>query len=212
MPGSESGYCLKEARAGVNASRALIEMIDAARSGVNASRALIEMIDAARSIARAGRARPKMHFRPAERVAQQILPRSLAPQRLWAPCPNETAAESPCKKKPHASGEVLTRGRMARLGWGMNARQYSRHDERQTDCSAIKTNRPSSRPTAVLLSLGDVAPFEWECAIKNRMDGAREAADFIKRRLIEVSQSSFEDFIDQEADRSAINRALGIGA
>ena len=54
------------------------------------------------------------------------------------------------------------------------------------------------------------AVLEWECAIKNRMDGAREGAEFIKRHLIEVSRSSFEDFIDQGADRRAINRALGI--
>jgi hypothetical protein len=38
---------------------------------------------------------------------------------------------------------------------------------------------------------------------------AREGAEFIKKRLIKVSESSFEDFIDQEADRSAVNRALG---
>jgi hypothetical protein len=52
--------------------------------------------------------------------------------------------------------------------------------------------------------------LEWECAIKNRVDSAREGADFIKKHLIKVSESSFEDFIDQGADRSAMNRALGI--
>jgi hypothetical protein len=30
------------------------------------------------------------------------------------------------------------------------------------------------------------------------------------KHLIKVSESSFEDFIDQAADRSAVNRALGI--
>lgn len=54
------------------------------------------------------------------------------------------------------------------------------------------------------------AVLEWECAIKNREDGAREGAEFIKKHLIKVSESSFEDFIDQGADRSAVNRALGI--
>ena len=52
--------------------------------------------------------------------------------------------------------------------------------------------------------------LEWECAIKNRDDGAREGAEFIKKHLIEVSQSTFEDFIDQGADQSAVKRALGI--
>jgi hypothetical protein len=42
------------------------------------------------------------------------------------------------------------------------------------------------------------------------VDSAREGADFIKKHLIKVSESSFEDFIDQGADRSAMNRALGI--
>ena len=56
------------------------------------------------------------------------------------------------------------------------------------------------------------AVLEWECAIKNREDGAREGAEFIKKHLIEVSQSSFEDFIDQGADQSAVKRALGIEA
>jgi sugar phosphate isomerase/epimerase len=56
------------------------------------------------------------------------------------------------------------------------------------------------------------AVLEWECAIKNRDDGAREGAEFIKKHMIEVSQSTFEDFIDQGADQSAVNRALGIEA
>ena len=54
------------------------------------------------------------------------------------------------------------------------------------------------------------AVLEWECAIKNREDGAREGAEFIKKHMIKVSEGSFEDFIDQGADRSAVNRALGI--
>ncbi len=54
------------------------------------------------------------------------------------------------------------------------------------------------------------AVLEWECAIKNRFDGAKEGAEFINRHLIKVSESTFEDFIDQGADLSAVNRALGI--
>ena len=55
------------------------------------------------------------------------------------------------------------------------------------------------------------AVLEWECAIKNRDDGAREGAEFIAKQLIKVSQSNFDDFIDQGADKSAVNRALGLG-
>ncbi len=54
------------------------------------------------------------------------------------------------------------------------------------------------------------AVLEWECAIKNKVDGAREGAEFIKKHLIKVSESSFEDFADQKADLGAVNRALGI--
>ena len=57
---------------------------------------------------------------------------------------------------------------------------------------------------------GSWAVLEWECAIKNKLDGAREGAEFIRRHMIKVSESSFEDFIGQGADLSAVNRALGI--
>jgi len=54
------------------------------------------------------------------------------------------------------------------------------------------------------------AVLEWECAIKHREDGAREGAPFIADHIIRVSESTFDDFIDQGADTSAVNRALGI--
>ncbi|WP_421726240.1 sugar phosphate isomerase/epimerase family protein [Bauldia sp.] len=54
------------------------------------------------------------------------------------------------------------------------------------------------------------AVLEWECAIKNSEDGAREGATFIADHIIRVSEGSFEEFIDQGADRSAIDRALGL--
>ena len=43
------------------------------------------------------------------------------------------------------------------------------------------------------------------------MDGAREGAPFIAKHMIEVSATTFDDFIDQGADKSAVNRALGLG-
>ncbi len=54
------------------------------------------------------------------------------------------------------------------------------------------------------------AVLEWECAIKDRMDGAREGAKFIADHLIRVSQSTFDDFIDQGASDKAVKRALGL--
>lgn len=54
------------------------------------------------------------------------------------------------------------------------------------------------------------AVLEWECAIKDRMDGAREGAKFISDHLIKVSQTNFDDFIDQGASDKAVKRALGL--
>jgi sugar phosphate isomerase/epimerase len=54
------------------------------------------------------------------------------------------------------------------------------------------------------------AVLEWECAIKNSMDGAREGAEFIAQHIIKVSESSFEDFIGQGADTSVARRSLGL--
>ena len=56
------------------------------------------------------------------------------------------------------------------------------------------------------------AVLEWECAIKNRDDGAREGAPFIQKHLIKVSETTFDDFIDQGADREAVRRALGLNS
>jgi sugar phosphate isomerase/epimerase len=54
------------------------------------------------------------------------------------------------------------------------------------------------------------AVLEWECAIKHRDQGAREGAEFIARHLIDVSDTTFDDFIDQGAGKSAVARALGL--
>ena len=52
--------------------------------------------------------------------------------------------------------------------------------------------------------------LEWECALKNAVDGAREGAEFIARHIIKVSEASFEAFIDQGADKAAVRQALGL--
>ena len=52
--------------------------------------------------------------------------------------------------------------------------------------------------------------LEWECAIKNSIDGAREGAEFIAAHIIKVSTGSFDDFIGQGADNSVARRSLGL--
>ena len=54
------------------------------------------------------------------------------------------------------------------------------------------------------------AVLEWECCIKNRLDGAREGAEFIRKHMIAVSQSAHDDFIAQAADLAAVRRSLGL--
>lgn len=35
---------------------------------------------------------------------------------------------------------------------------------------------------------------EWECALKNAEDGAREGAEFVKAHIIRVTEKAFDDF------------------
>ena len=51
------------------------------------------------------------------------------------------------------------------------------------------------------------AVLEWECALKNQEDGAREGAEFIKNHLIRVTDKAFDDFAGTATD-AAFNRAL----
>jgi sugar phosphate isomerase/epimerase len=57
---------------------------------------------------------------------------------------------------------------------------------------------------------GSWAVLEWECAIKDRLDGAREGAEFIKKHMIKVSASAHDDFIEQSADQTAVKKSLGL--
>jgi sugar phosphate isomerase/epimerase len=51
------------------------------------------------------------------------------------------------------------------------------------------------------------AVLEWECAIKNSEDGAKEGAEFIKDHIIRVTEKAFDDFASTGSD-DAFNRAL----
>ncbi len=54
------------------------------------------------------------------------------------------------------------------------------------------------------------AVLEWECAIKNQEDGAREGAEFIKNHIIRVTDKAFDDFAASGADASFNRSLLGI--
>ncbi|HEX9793525.1 MAG TPA: sugar phosphate isomerase/epimerase [Planctomycetota bacterium] len=55
------------------------------------------------------------------------------------------------------------------------------------------------------------AVLEWECAYKDGSVGAREGARFIKDHIIEVAESSFDDFAASGVDEEMNKRVLGIG-
>lgn len=38
------------------------------------------------------------------------------------------------------------------------------------------------------------AVLEWECCLKNQLDGAKEGAEFISKNIIKVSERGFDDF------------------
>ncbi len=54
------------------------------------------------------------------------------------------------------------------------------------------------------------AVLEWECALKNQEDGAREGAEFIKNHIIRVTDKAFDDFAASNADASFNHTLLGI--
>jgi sugar phosphate isomerase/epimerase len=54
------------------------------------------------------------------------------------------------------------------------------------------------------------AVLEWECAIKNAEDGAREGAAFIDAHIIRVTEKAFDDFAAGGTDEAANRRMLGL--
>jgi sugar phosphate isomerase/epimerase len=54
------------------------------------------------------------------------------------------------------------------------------------------------------------AVLEWECALKNSEDGAREGAQFIKDRIIHVTEKAFDDFAGANFNDELNRNFLGI--
>lgn len=54
------------------------------------------------------------------------------------------------------------------------------------------------------------AVMEWECALKNSVDGATEGAEFIKKHIIKVTERAFDDFAASGADDNFNKEILGI--
>jgi sugar phosphate isomerase/epimerase len=54
------------------------------------------------------------------------------------------------------------------------------------------------------------AVMEWECALKNPIDGATEGAKFIKDHIIRVTEKAFDDFASAGADENLNKLVLGL--
>lgn len=54
------------------------------------------------------------------------------------------------------------------------------------------------------------ATLEWECCLKDKEDGAREGAEFIKQHIIQVTDKTFDDFAAAPVSQSQINQLLGL--
>jgi sugar phosphate isomerase/epimerase len=54
------------------------------------------------------------------------------------------------------------------------------------------------------------AVLEWECAIKDAGQGAREGAPFIREHIIQVTEKAFDDFAGGAVDEGLLKRVLGI--
>lgn len=54
------------------------------------------------------------------------------------------------------------------------------------------------------------AVLEWECALKNPEDGAKEGAEFINSYIIRTTEKAFDDFAGTGADEKLNRKILGI--
>lgn len=89
------------------------------------------------------------------------------------------------------------------LGWKERAGRFRSLGDGQIDFARIfsQLTRYGYAGWAVL---------EWECALKDPEQGARESAPFIARHLITPSAKAFDDFAGGRVDRAALRAQLGL--
>ena len=72
-------------------------------------------------------------------------------------------------------------------GWAERAGRFRSLGDGQVDFGAIFSRLAQH-------DYAGWAVLEWECCLKHPEDGAREGADFIRRRIIRVADRAFDDF------------------
>jgi len=103
--------------------------------------------------------------------------------------------------------ELCCDGRVGVYGgyqnWSERAGRFRSLGDGQTDFVSIFTKMAK-------YDFPGWAVLEWECAFKDNLVGAAEGAVFIADHIIEVAQSSFDDFADSGSGEAANRRILGL--
>ena len=87
------------------------------------------------------------------------------------------------------------------LDWRDRAGRFRSLGDGQVDFSSIFTK-------LTYYGFSGWAVLEWECAIKDSVQGAQEGAPFIQKHIITVSEGAFDDFIDKSGDNKDANKKI----
>ncbi|MBM4015123.1 MAG: sugar phosphate isomerase/epimerase [Planctomycetes bacterium] len=88
------------------------------------------------------------------------------------------------------------------LGWADRAGRFRSLGDGQIDFTAIFSKLAQ-------YDFPGWAVVEWECALKDNVQGAREGAAFVKSKIIQTAQKSFDDFAASGIDAKKNKRVLG---
>ena len=89
------------------------------------------------------------------------------------------------------------------LGWADRAGRFRSLGDGQIDFTAIFSKLAQ-------YDFPGWAVVEWECALKDNVQGAREGAAFVKSKIIQTAKKSFDDFAASGIDAKKNRRVLGI--
>lgn len=90
--------------------------------------------------------------------------------------------------------------------WSQRAGRFRSLGDGQVDFSRVFTLLTELPPEAA----GIVAVLEWECCVKDKVQGANEGAPFIERHIIQVTTEAFDDFAGGQTDPEKNKRILGL--
>ena len=89
------------------------------------------------------------------------------------------------------------------LGWADRAGRFRSLGDGQIDFGAIFSKLAQ-------YDYPGWAVVEWECALKDNVQGAREGAEFVRKMIIQVAKKTFDDFAASGIDAKKNQRLLGL--